>query len=253
MKCIILAGGMQSTLTRDNESIPKPMIEIGGKPLIWHIMKHFSEYGITEFIVCGGYKIDVIKEYFLDFYVYGSDITVDLSDNTVTVHNRKTENWKVSVIDTGMDADVVDRIFAVKDMVSGDFIVTYGDCISDVDVDALVKEHRDRGVVATMMLTRSTGRRRFIQYAEDAEEYLEDNVGSNAWISGDCYVFNEKVFDRTIEEHISIDRLFGELNQNRHMAMYRHEGYWAAVETMRDLVEVEMLWESNDQTWIKNR
>ncbi len=251
MKCIILAGGMQSTLTRDNESIPKPMIEIGGKPLIWHIMKHFSEYGINEFIVCGGYKVDVIKEYFMDFYVYESDITVDLSNNSVTIHNNKTENWRVSVIDTGIDTELLGRVFAVKDMLDGDFIVTYGDCISDVNVDALVTAHRDSSATGTLMLTKSTGRKKFIQYDTGVRNYPDDKVREDAWISGDCYVFSDKVFDR--DNIPTLDGLFDELHDNGKLSMYRHEGYWIAVETMRDLVEAEDLWESNNQTWIKNR
>lgn len=251
MKCIILAGGMQSTLTRDNESIPKPMIEIGGKPLIWHIMKHFSEYGINEFIVCGGYKIDVIKEYFMDFYVYESDITVDLSNNSITIHNNKTENWRVSVIDTGIDTEVIDRVFAVKDMLDGDFIVTYGDCISDVDVDALVSAHRECGALITLMLTRSTGRKKFIQYNSGESKYSDDKARADAWISGDCYVFSDAVFNCEIISNL--DLLFDELHNSGRLSMYRHEGYWIAVETMRDLVEAEDLWESNAQTWIKNR
>ena len=251
MKCIILAGGMQSTLARDNESIPKPMIEIGGKPLIWHIMKHFSEYGINDFIVCGGYKVDVIKEYFMDFYVYESDITVDLSDNSVTIHNNKTENWKVSVIDTGIDTGMFGRVCAVKEMVDGDFIVTYGDCISDVDVETLVSAHRESSAVGTLMLTRSTGRKKFVQYDTGVSKYSDDKSHEDAWISGDCYVFNEAVFDH--EEVSSLDILFDKLRDNGQLSMYRHEGYWIAVETMRDLVEAENLWESNNQTWIKNR
>ena len=253
MKCIILAGGMQSTLTRENEAIPKPMIDIGGKPLLWHIMKHFSEYGINEFIVCGGYKIDVIKEYFMDFYVYGSDITVDLSNNSVTVHNNMTENWRVSVIDTGIDAGVLERVFSVKDMVSDDFIVTFGDCISDVDVNALVAAHKESGAMGTMMLTRSAGRKKFIRYGESVTGYHSHKPDSDAWISGDCYVFNRRLFDKTINTAQTIDQLFDELYESGELLMYKHEGYWSAIETMRDLVEAEDLWESNAQTWIRNR
>ncbi len=243
---------MQSTLSRDNESIPKPMIDIGGKPLIWHIMKHFSEYGINDFIVCGGYRIEVIKEYFMDFYVYESDITVDLSDNSVTIHNNKTENWRVSVIDTGVDADVIDRVFAVKDMVGEEFLVTYGDCISDIDVGELVATHRAGDSYATITLTRSTGRKKFIQFGSDKAGYPDDDIdNSNAWISGDCYVLSNKVFDYCPKS--SVDKLFNKLNDENRLAMYKHNGYWIAVETMRDLVEAERLWESGAQTWIKAR
>lgn len=251
MKCIILAGGMQSTLANSGESIPKPMIEIGGKPLIWHIMKHFSEYGISEFIVCGGYKIDVIKEYFMDFYVYESDITVDLSNNSVTIHNNKTENWKVSVIDTGVDSDVIGRVFAVKDFAGEDFIVTYGDCISDVDVKALINMHYESKAVCTLMLTRSTGRKQFVQFGNDKPDYADTSYQTEAWISGDCYVLNSAIFDYP---HMSqMNQVFNAVDADGKLALYKHTGYWNAVETMRDLVEAEGLWESNAQTWIKNR
>ncbi len=250
MKCIILAGGMQSTLTRDNESIPKPMIEIGGKPLLWHIMKHFSEYGINEFIVCGGYKIDVIKQYFMDFYVYQSDITVDLSNNSVIVHSNRTEDWKVSVVDTGIDTGVLGRIFAVKDLVGEDFIVTYGDCISDIDVNALIEAHTP-DTIGTIAITRSTGRKQFIQFENSAQKYPDETARSYAWISADCYVLNKAVFEYS--DIALVDALFNRLNEEGKLSMYKHRGYWNAVETMRDLQEAQRLWDSREQTWIRNR
>lgn len=246
MKCIILAGGMQSTLTRDNESIPKPMIEIGGKPLLWHIMKHFSEYGINEFIVCGGYKIDVIKQYFMDFYVYQSDITVDLSNNTVTVHSNRTEDWKVSVVDTGLDATVLQRVRAVKDLAGDDFIVTFGDCISDIDVGELIETHTG-GVIGTIALTKSTGRKKFVRFDENPGS----DVRPSAWINADICVLNKEIF--RYSNVVSLDDLINELNADGKLAVYKHHGYWAAIETMRDLVEAQNLWESKAQTWIKNR
>lgn len=246
MKCIILAGGMQSTLTRDNESIPKPMIEIGGKPLLWHIMKHFSEYGINEFIVCGGYKIDVIKQYFMDFYVYQSDITVDLSNNTVTVHSNRTEDWKVSVVDTGLDAMVLQRVRAVKDLAGDDFIVTFGDCISDIDVGELIETHTE-GVIGTIALTKSTGRKKFVRFDENPG----GNTRPSAWINADICIFNKEIF--RYSNVVSLDDLISELNADGKLAVYKHRGYWAAIETMRDLVEAQNLWESKAQTWVKDR
>ena len=246
MKCIILAGGMQSTLTRENESIPKPMIEIGGKPLIWHIMKHFSEYGINEFIVCGGYKIDVIKQYFMDFYVFQSDITVDLSNNTVTVHSNRTEDWKVSVVDTGIEATVLQRVRAVKELAGDDFIVTYGDCLSDIDVGELIEAHKG-GAIGTLALTKSTGRKKFVQY----DSISEGGVRPSAWINADICVLNKEIF--RYSNIPTLDELINELNADGKLAIYKHRGYWAAIETMRDLMEAQQLWESHAQTWVKNR
>ena len=246
MKCIILAGGMQSTLTRENESIPMPMIEIGGKPLIWHIMKHFSEYGINEFIVCGGYKIDVIKQYFMDFYVFQSDITVDLSNNTVTVHSNRTEDWKVSVVDTGIEATVLQRVRAVKELAGDDFIVTYGDCLSDIDVGELIEAHKG-GAIGTLALTKSTGRKKFVQY----DSISEGGVRPSAWINADICVLNKEIF--RYSNIPTLDELINELNADGKLAIYKHRGYWAAIETMRDLMEAQQLWESHAQTWVKNR
>ena len=123
MKVVILAGGMQSSINSDREGIPKPMVDVGGKPLLWHIMKHFSEYGLTEFVVCGGYKVDVIKEYFMDFYIYESDITVDLKNNFVTVHKNRTEDWKVTVVDTGLFSATGQRVSRIEKYVEGDCMV----------------------------------------------------------------------------------------------------------------------------------
>ncbi len=251
MKCVILVGGMQSTLTRENEYLQKPMIEIGGKPLLWHIMKHFSEYGIKEFIVCGGYKIEVIKEYFKDFYIYQSDITVDLSSNEVVIHNKRTENWKVSVVDTGLESGVLQRIVSVKDLLEGDFIVTFGDCLSDIDVDSLVKKHRNSDALCTTTLVKSSGRKKFIGlrngHIENIDKF-EADAGFGAWVNGDCYVLNSKVLGdiQTKAEN----ELFEMLDAEGKVAVYEHRGFWTAVETMRDLTEAESLWDKGIATWI---
>ncbi len=250
MKCIILAGGMQSTLAHGNEAIPKPMIELGGKPLIWHIMKHFSEYGINEFIVCGGYRIEVIKEYFMDFYVYQSDITVDLSNNTVTIHNNRTENWKVSVIDTGVEASVPQRIAAVKEMAGDDFIVTYGDCISDIDVSELIATHEREHAVGTLTLTRSTGRKQFVRFDKNGPGYPDEDGSDGAWISGDCYILNREAFDYF--DSASLRHIFNHIHADGKLALYKHTGYWSAIETMRDLVEAEDRWNRGKATWVKD-
>ena len=145
MKAIILAGGLPSTISDVKSGIPKPMAEIGGRPLLWHIMKLYSHYGFREFIVCGGYKVNIIKEYFKDFYIYQSDITVDLASNEITIHNKRTEDWKVTVVDTGVEATTSERILQVKEYVKGeDFFVTYGDCLSDMDLAEMLKCHKER-------------------------------------------------------------------------------------------------------------
>lgn len=138
MKAVILAGGMQSTLHSRWEGIPKPMVEIGGKPLLWHIMKHFSKYGWNEFIICGGYRIDLMKEYFMDFYIYQSDITVNLQNNTVEVHKKKTEDWKVTVVDTGLYSSTGQRVSMIQKYIEDEeLVIVYGDCLSDINMEEM--------------------------------------------------------------------------------------------------------------------
>ncbi len=254
MKVIILAGGTKSTISSEREGIPKPMVEIGGKPLLWHIMKHFSEYGLTEFIICGGYKIDVIKEYFMDFYIYESDITVDLKNNLIEVHKNRTEDWKVTVVDTGLFSDTGQRVSMVEKYVEEDFLVTYGDCLSDIDIEALVKTHRQEGKMATIAMVKPSGREQLLPI--DAEGKLNFEVpfkvkNDYAWINGDCFVFSQKVFKYLAGNYDLERQLFRKLTDLQQVALYRHYGYWTAIETKRDLVDAENLWNAGMASWIK--
>ena len=197
MKVVILAGGMQSSISNETEGIPKPMVDIGGKPLIWHIMKHFAQYGFTEFIVCGGYKVDKIKEYFMDFYIYESDITVDLQNNTVEIHKNKTEDWKVTVVDTGLFSATGQRVRMIEKYVDGDFIVTYGDCLSDIDAASLVECHQREGRIATITMVKPSGREALLPIDGDGRFRYESEYpagNDTAWTNGDCFVFSPKVF-----------------------------------------------------------
>ena len=255
MKVVILAGGMQSSINNDAEGIPKPMIDIGGKPLLWHIMKHFSQYGLTEFIVCGGYKVDTIKEYFMDFYIYESDITVDLQSNTVEIHKKKTENWKVTVVDTGLFSATGQRVSMIEKYIDGDFIVTYGDCLSDIDVRQLIGHHHKEGKQATIAMVKPSGREQLLPLDAEGKlhfgstSYIEND---NAWTNGDCFVFSPKVFHFLTGNYDLEKQLFIQLSAKDQLAAYKHDGYWLAVETMRDLCEAENLWNAGIAPWIHN-
>ena len=256
MKVVILAGGLQSSINSDAEGIPKPMVDIGGKPLIWHIMKHFSQYGLTEFIVCGGYKVDTIKEYFMDFYIYESDITVDLQSNTVEIHKKKTEDWKVTVVDTGLFEATGKRVGMIEKYVDGDFIVTYGDCLFDIDVSRLIQHHRKKGMMATLTMVKPSGREQLLPF--DADGKLHYDSASNAendtaWINGDCFVFSPKVFRFLAGNYDLEKQLFIQLSAEKQLATYKHTGYWLAVETKRDLLEAERLWNAGVAPWIEIR
>lgn len=255
MKVVILAGGMQSTLSNFGEGIPKPMAEIGGKPLLWHIMKHFSEYGYSEFVICGGYRVDMIKDYFLDFYIYESDITVDLTNNTVEIHKKRTENWKVTVVDTGLNATPGQRILAVSEYLQEEpFIVTYGDCLSDLDVNSMVERHQQLGKLVTLVMAKPQGRKQLLTIDENDlldYDWLNPTVADAAWVNADCFVMDSKVLGYLSEESNLEEQVFKNLSKLGQVATYRHEGYWTTIETKRDLYEAELLWNTYKAPWIK--
>ncbi|MCM1251877.1 MAG: sugar phosphate nucleotidyltransferase [Clostridium sp.] len=255
MKAVILAGGLQSTINNENEGIPKPMVDIGGKPLLWHIMKHFSEYGLNEFIVCGGYRVDMIKEYFMDYYIYASDITVDLQTNTIKVHNKKTEDWKVTVVDTGVFSGTGRRVSLIQKYIDEeDFIVTYGDCLSDINIPAMIEMHHQKQKIATVAMAKPTGRNRLLPIDEEGTlVYNQSEKISNesAWVNADCFVFNKRVFDYLTGNYDLEKQLFMKLSEKQQLATYKHTGYWTTIETRRDLVEAENLWNAEIAPWMK--
>lgn len=254
MKVVILAGGLQSTISNEREGLPKPMVELGEKPLLWHIMKHFSKYGLTEFIICGGYKVDTIKEYFKDFYIYESDITVDLKNNSIEVHKKRTEDWKVTVVDTGLFSATGQRVSMVEKYVEGDFLVTYGDCLSDIDIQSLVDAHYREKKLATIALVKPSGREQLLPIDADGKLSFGDvtkKENDNAWINGDCFVFSKKIFNYLIGNYDLEKELFRKLTALQQVAMYKHYGFWTAIETKRDLVEAENLWNAGIAPWMR--
>lgn len=255
MKVIILAGGMQSAISNEQEGIPKPMAELGGKPLLWHIMKHFSQYGYNDFIICGGYRVAMIKEYFMDFYIYESDITVDLSDNTVEIHKKRTEDWKVTVVDTGLFSTTGQRVNLIQKYIDEDiFLVTYGDCLSDINIHDLADAHKKSGKIATMTLAKPSGRNRLFAVAADGSLYPENretDFSNNAWVNADCFVFDKKVFAYLQGNYDLEKQLLVSLSGKQQLGIWKHRGYWNAIETKRDLVEAENLWNAGLAPWIK--
>ncbi len=257
MKAVILAGGMQSTLHSRGEGIPKPMVEIGGKPLLWHIMKHFSEYGICEFIVCAGYRADMVKEYFMNFYIYQSDITVDLQSNRIEIHKKKTEDWKVTVVDTGLFSSTGQRVGMVQNYLDEDsFIVAYGDCLSDIDVNALLHTHLQAGKTATAAVARPTGRNRLLSV--DAQGRLHYDTSwvpqdSVAWVNANCMVLCRDAFSYLQGNYDLEKQLLVKLSDKGQLVAYEHLGYWTAVETKRDLAEAENLWNAGIAPWARWR
>lgn len=253
MKVVILAGGTKSTISNEAEGIPKPMTEIGEKPVLWHIMKTFSVYGYKDFIICGGYKVNMIKDYFMDFYIYQSDITVNLQDNSIIVHKNKTENWNVTVVDTGIDTTPSGRVLHVKDYLgTEDFIVVHGDCLSNMNIEKLVNAHRHTKRIATVAVAKPTGRNKILKMdekgmlVETATSEVHDDL---AWVNA-CYeVFTSDIFAYLSRSEDVSDKLFEQLASDKQIGTYKHEGFWSPIETRRDMVLLEKLWNESKAPW----
>lgn len=253
MKVVILAGGLPSTIADYHEEMPKPMLEIGERPLLWHIMKLYSYYGYNEFVICAGYKSEVIKKYFTDYYIYQSDITIDLETNQIVIHNKRTENWQVTVLDTGIGTGIAERIRRTRQYMKEEFFVTYGDCVSNIDLKAMAFKHRQGNKTATVGIARPAGRNKILQLGEDGaflpREEKSKN-GQNAWTNACTMLFSNKVF-AYLDNHCGdlIEDLFETLSETSQIDTFKHEGFWLPVETRRDRSEMERLWQTGSPPW----
>ena len=254
MKVIILAGGLPSTLIEEDEKMPKPMAEIGGRPMLWHIMKQYAYYGYNEFVICTGYKGEVIKEYFMNFYIYQSDITVDLQTNEVTVHRKQTEDWKVSVIDTGLNSSVIERLYMAGNYIGNEpVLVTYGDCLSNIDITHMVEQHQASDGIATFAVAHPTGRNETLSIDENGRyQGMQrfDDREQGAWVNACSMVLEPEAFqyfapDAPGTASTPVERLA----QEGTVQTYRHEGFWTPVETVRDKTLMEMLWSRKVAPW----
>lgn len=256
MKVVILAGGTRSTISNEQQGIPKPMVEIGGKPLLWHIMKSFSAYGFNEFVICGGYRVDMIKEYFMDFYIYQSDITVDLETNTIQIHKKRTEDWKVTVVDTGLHSATGYRVARIKNYITEKtFVVMNGDCLSDINLLDMITYHEKHNRKATMAVARPTGRNEALQIAEDGRIIRGKNSTreGQAWTNACLYVLEREVFD-ILNGNYSLEGFLNNyLAEDGQLISYKHKGFWTPVETYRDRVNMEKLWNAGVAPWIKSQ
>lgn len=253
MKVVILAGGLKSVIDDYDEGIPKPMAEVGERPILWHIMKYFSSYGLNEFVICGGYKLEDIKEYFTDYYLYQSDITVDLATNKVEIHEKRTEDWKVTIADTGLYSSVGGRVKRVEKYIDGEmFLVVYGDCLSDIDLNSLIAQHKTSGKMATICVARPTGRNRPLAVQDGLllPGGEKDSGGSGAWTDACCMVFNRDIFPYLPQE-CGLQEQLQELAKKEQVGVYKHSGFWMPIETKRDKVYLEGLIKKHAAPWIK--
>jgi len=255
LKAVILAGGLGTRISEETHLKPKPMIEIGGKPILWHIMKLYSTYGINDFIICCGYKGYVIKEYFANYFLHTSDVTFDMVNNEMQVHQRYAEPWKVTLIDTGEETMTGGRIKRVADYIKDDdaFCLTYGDGISDVNISELIAFHKAQKVRATLTATVPPGRFGALDIVENkVANFMEKPKGDGAMINGGFFVLSPKVLDYIVDDQTTWEREPLELlAKENSLAAYQHHGFWQPMDTLRDKTYLEELWQSGKAPWKK--
>ena len=253
MKAVILAGGLGTRISEETHLKPKPMVEIGGKPILWHILKIYSAHGINEFVICCGYKGYLIKEYFANYFLHMSDVTFHMKLNSMEVHHKKAEPWQVTLVDTGEATMTGGRLKRVREYLDeGSFCFTYGDGVADVDVTALIAHHRSHGCLATVTAVRPPGRFGSLQIGSDAavEGFQEKPQGDGTWINGGFFVLEPQVIDR-----IDSDATLWEQEPLRDLAAegqltaYHHHGFWQPMDTLRDRHHLEELWASGRAPW----
>ncbi|HCR44637.1 MAG TPA: glucose-1-phosphate cytidylyltransferase [Ruminococcaceae bacterium] len=254
MEVVILAGGLPSSISEQPDGIPKPMAEIGGRPLLWHIMKSFSQYGLTDFIICAGYRSYVIKQYFLNYYVYKSDITVDLAKNKVTVHNKVTEPWAVTILDTGVNSSTAERVKQAAPYLEGDdFIVCYGDCLSDININSLIDSHSKDGHIMTAAVAKPTGRNTIMNIVQPGDikgSCIPSSDIHNAWVNACTMVVNKRIFAQLEDMRGTFETdVLNRLAQIHEVSAFYHDGFWCPVETVRDRNHMQQLWESGHAPW----
>lgn len=254
MKAVILAGGMGTRISEETSVRPKPMVEIGGRPILWHIMKIFSAYGVNEFIICLGYKGYLIKEYFANYFLHMSDVTFDMVNNKMEIHQNFAESWRVTLVDTGEDTMTGGRLARVRDYLGdSDFCFTYGDGLSDVPVDKLIAFHNQEGTWATVTAVQPPGRFGSLDLQNTkVGRFVEKPEGDGAWVSGGFFVLSPKVIE-LIDDDTTIweGRPLQHLAEAGQLSAFRHRGFWQPMDTLRDKILLEGLWDSGKAPWKK--
>jgi glucose-1-phosphate cytidylyltransferase len=252
MKAVILAGGFGTRISEETQVKPKPLIEIGGMPILWHIMKIYSSHGINDFVICCGYKGYLIKEYFMNYSLHMSDVTIDMKDNSMEVHQNFVEPWKITLVDTGKDTMTGGRLGRVKKFVDKEtFCFTYGDGLSDIDISELIKHHKEKKKLATVTAVQPPGRFGILQIEDNnVVNFKEKPSGDGNWINGGFFVLEPQVLDyiendSTIWEKEPLEKLATE----RQLNVYKHKKFWQALDTLRDKNYLEELWSSGKAHW----
>lgn len=255
MKILLLAGGFGTRLSEETDVRPKPMVEIGGKPILWHIMKTYSQYGFNEFVVLLGYKGYYIKEYFSNYYLHQSDVTIDMSNDQMEVHNNSSEPWKVTLLDTGLNSMTGGRIKRAQSFVGDEpFMFTYGDGVADINIEELVKFHKSHGKAMTMTSAQPDGRFGALDIDENDQviEFKEKPKGDGSWINAGFFVCEPKVFDYILDGDSTIfeQEPLKNLARDGEIFTYKHHHFWMPMDTLRDKMKLNKMCERNDAPWI---
>lgn len=253
MKVLILAGGYGTRISEESDVKPKPMIEIGGKPIIWHIMKHYSSYGFNEFVLLLGYKSYVIKEYFANYYLHNSDVTIDTAKKSIEVHNNYSENWKITLLETGLDTMTGGRVKRAKDFIGNEpFFLTYGDGVSDVNIKELLAFHKKHGKKITMTSIQPEGRFGALKIEENNKisSFLEKPKGDGAWINGGFFVCEPSVINYIVGDSTTFEKEpLENLAKEGELYSYKHDGFWKCMDTLRDKNQLNEMWANNKAKW----
>ncbi|MGL4672477.1 glucose-1-phosphate cytidylyltransferase [Cetobacterium sp.] len=256
MKAVILAGGFGTRLSEATNLIPKPMVEIGGKPILWHIMKSYSQHGINEFVICCGYKAYVIKEWFANYFMHNSDVTVDLANNSIEVHECKAEPWKVTLVDTGLHTMTGGRVKKIQKYIGNNpFLLTYGDGVSDIDITKSIAAHKASGKALTVTAYKPNGKFGALEIDStgSVNAFTEKPAGDGMWINAGYFVCEPEVFnyigdlDSIIFEKAPLENLAKDGKMNS----FKHNGFWKPMDTLRDNVELNEMWDSGLAPWKK--
>jgi glucose-1-phosphate cytidylyltransferase len=253
MKVVILAGGLGTRISEETSVRPKPMVEIGGKPILWHIMKSYSHYGFNEFIICLGYKGYLIKEFFANYFLHTSDVTFDMKQNKMEVHENKSEPWKVTLVDTGDNSMTGGRLKRVSKYLdpNEDFCFTYGDGISNVNLHELLAFHKKQGTVATVTAVQPPGRFGALDFDKNKiTGFKEKPIGEGGWINGGFFILNPKAIDFIVDDSTIWEKgPMENLASTGQLSAYMHNGFWQPMDTLRDKVHLEELWNSSKALW----
>ena len=253
MKAVILAGGLGTRISEETSTKPKPMVEIGGKPILWHIMKSYSAHGVNDFVICCGYKGYVIKEYFANYFLHMSDVTFDMQNNKMEVHTRNSEPWKVTLVDTGDETMTGGRLKRVRPYISDEemFCFTYGDGVSDVNISELIAFHKAHGKLATLTATQPPGRFGALNLeGQKINSFQEKPQGDGAWINGGYFVLSPKVIDYIDNDSTTWEKSPMEnLAKDGQLDAFFHHGFWQPMDTLRDKIHLEEMWQSGNAPW----